>query len=152
MTLQRPVRPVSSSEPPLTVADALVDSLVGWQVEALYGVSGANIEHLHDAVHRRGLGRLRSVAARSEVGAAFMADAHARLRGSLGVCCSTSGGGMMNLAVGVAECVAVGEPFQLAQHMAVRVAQHQAKCKPDHVSLDNKLVTHSTRNLNVVTD
>ena len=103
MTLSSPVRSVSETDEPLTVADALVDSLVGWNVEAIFGVSGANIEHLHDAVYRRGIGRLKSVAARSESGAAFMADAYARVHGRLGVCCSTSGGGMMNLAVGVAE-------------------------------------------------
>ena len=32
-----------------------------------------------------------------------MADANARIHRRLGVCCSTSGGGMMNLAVGIAE-------------------------------------------------
>ena len=37
------------------------------------------------------------------MGAAFMADSTARIHSTLGVCCSTSGGGMMNLAVGVAE-------------------------------------------------
>lgn len=110
MTLSSPVRPVTAEDPPLTVADAIIDSLVGWQIDAIFGVSGANIEHLHDAVHRRGLGRLRSVAARSESGAAFMADAYARVNGRLGVCCSTSGGGMMNLAVGVAESYQEGIP------------------------------------------
>ena len=96
-------------EPP-TVADALALSLADWGVGAVYGVSGANIEHLHDAIHRHGGDRLRSVAARSESGAAFMADAHARVHGSLGVCCSTSGGGMMNLAVGIAESYQEGIP------------------------------------------
>ena len=110
MTLSSPVRSVSETDEPLTVADALVDSLVGWNVEAIFGVSGANIEHLHDAVYRRGIGRLKSVAARSESGAAFMADAYARVHGRLGVCCSTSGGGMMNLAVGVAESYQEGIP------------------------------------------
>ena len=43
MTLSSPVRPVSETDEPLTVADALVDSLVGWNVEAIFCVSGANI-------------------------------------------------------------------------------------------------------------
>ena len=57
-----------------TVADALAQALDDWGLEALFGVSGANIEDLHDAVHRLD-GGLRSIAARSENGAAFMAAA-----------------------------------------------------------------------------
>src|SRR5204863_4967096 len=81
-----------------------------WGLQYLFGVSGANIEHLHDAVHRLGGDRFQSVCAKSEVGAAFMADCRARVRRTLGVCCSTSGGGMMNLAVGVAEAFAESVP------------------------------------------
>src|SRR5262249_58644003 len=57
-----------------------------------------------------GGGAMRSVLTKSEVGAAFMADAHARVHRTLGVCCATSGGGMMNLAVGVAESFAESVP------------------------------------------
>lgn len=94
----------------MILADALVTALRDWGVKQLFGVSGANIEHVHDAVHRLGAGRLTSVFAKSEVGAAFMADGHARVHRTLGVCCATSGGGMMNLAVGVAESFAESVP------------------------------------------
>jgi acetolactate synthase-1/2/3 large subunit len=95
----------------MTLADALAVALRDWGLEYLFGVSGANIEHLHDAVYRLGGGRFRSVCAKSEVGAAFMADCRARVHRTLGVCCSTSGGGMMNLAVGVAEAFAESVPL-----------------------------------------
>lgn len=95
----------------MKLADALTTTLRDWDLEYLFGVSGANIEHLHDAVHRLGGGRFRSVCAKSEVGAAFMADCRARVHRTLGVCCSTSGGGMMNLAVGVAEAFAESVPL-----------------------------------------
>jgi acetolactate synthase-1/2/3 large subunit len=39
-----------------------------------------------------------------------MADAQARAHGALGVCCATSGGGMMNLAVGIAESFQASVP------------------------------------------
>lgn len=81
-----------------------------WDLRYVFGVSGANIEHLHDAVHRRGKGRLTSIMARREDGAAFMADCRARVHRTLGVCCSTSGGAMMNLAVGLAESYADSVP------------------------------------------
>jgi acetolactate synthase-1/2/3 large subunit len=87
----------------MKLADALAITLRDWGVRYVFGVSGANVEHLHDAIHRLGDGALESVLAKSEVGAAFMADARARAKKTLGVCCATSGGGMMNLAVGIAE-------------------------------------------------
>jgi acetolactate synthase-1/2/3 large subunit len=92
------------------LVDALVSTLRDWNVQYVFGVSGANIEHVHDAIHRLGDGKLESVLAKSEVGAAFMADARARAQRKLGVCCATSGGGMMNLAVGVAESFAESVP------------------------------------------
>ncbi|MFD0207364.1 MULTISPECIES: thiamine pyrophosphate-binding protein [Saccharothrix] len=94
----------------LTLADALVGALRDWDVRYVFGVSGANVEHVHDAVHRLGDGRLTSVMARREDGAAFMADGRARVHRTLGVCCATSGGGMMNLAVGLAESYAESVP------------------------------------------
>jgi acetolactate synthase-1/2/3 large subunit len=95
----------------MKLADALVTTLRDWDVRYVFGVSGANIEHVHDAIHRLGGGRLRSVLAKSEVGAAFMADCRARVHRTLGVCSATSGGGMMNLAVGVAEAYAESVPM-----------------------------------------
>lgn len=95
----------------MKLAEALVTALRDWDLGYLFGVSGANIEHLHDAVHRLGGAEFRSVCAKSEVGAAFMADCRARVHRTLGVCCSTSGGGMMNLAVGVAEAFAESVPL-----------------------------------------
>lgn len=95
----------------LPMADALAEVLRDLGVEHLFGVSGANIETLHDAVFRLGTGKLTNRLCKSEVGAAFMADGYSRFKGTMGVCCSTSGGGMMNLAVGVAESRASGTPL-----------------------------------------
>lgn len=94
----------------LTVADALVCALREFGVRFVFGVSGANIEHLHDALYRHGEQRLDSVLCKSEIGAAYMADGYARHSGGIGVCCATSGGGALNLAVGVAEARASGVP------------------------------------------
>src|ERR1700744_3521965 len=103
-----PQRRSGTSE--MKLVDALVETLREWGVRYVFGVSGANVEHLHDAIHRLGDGELEAVLAKSEVGAAFMADARARVHGTLGVCCATSGGGMMNLAVGIAESFADSVP------------------------------------------
>ena len=47
MTLSSPVRSVSETDEPLTVADALVDSLVGWNVEAIFGVSVTGVNTIN---------------------------------------------------------------------------------------------------------
>lgn len=90
--------------------EALVEALKLLDVRYVFGVSGANIEHLHDAIYRLGQGRLRSVLAKGEAGAAFMADGHARVHRSLAVCASTSGGGMVNLIAGLAESYQSSSP------------------------------------------
>lgn len=92
------------------MADAIVTTLRDFHVSHVFGVSGANIEHIHDAIYRLGGDRLTSVFCKAESGAAFMADGFARESCSLGVCCATSGGGMLNLVAGVAESQAQGVP------------------------------------------
>lgn len=94
----------------MKLSDALAQALISLDVRYVFGVSGANIEHLHDAIHRLGNGKLQSVMAKSEDGAAFMADCRARVHRTLGVCCSTSGGGMINLIAGIAESYAESVP------------------------------------------
>ncbi|WP_331766572.1 thiamine pyrophosphate-binding protein [Embleya sp. NBC_00896] len=94
----------------MRIADALVTVLRELEVAYVFGVSGANIEHIHDAIHRLGDDRLRTVLAKREDGAACMADGRARIHRTLGVCCATSGGGMVNLVAGLAESYAESVP------------------------------------------
>lgn len=91
--------------------DALVEALRDFGVRYFFSVSGANIEPIHDSIYLYGCRRLISVLAKHESGAAFMADAHARVHKTLGVCGSTSGGGMLNLLAGVAEANAESVPL-----------------------------------------
>lgn len=109
---------------PIRVSDALVEALRDWGVRYVFGVSGANIEKLHDGIFRlhepgnashtldaQGNPReISSVLCRREDSAAFMADSHARVHKTLGVCCSTSGGAMFNLAAGIGESFAESVP------------------------------------------
>ncbi|MFD7335182.1 thiamine pyrophosphate-binding protein [Streptomyces violascens] len=94
----------------MRIADAIVTALRELDTRYVFGVSGANVEHLHDSIERLGQGRLSAVLTKREDGAAFMADARARIHRTLGVCCSTSGGGMMNLVPGLAESHAESVP------------------------------------------
>jgi acetolactate synthase-1/2/3 large subunit len=88
---------------PIEAADLLVAYLEQIGVEFVFGVPGGAIEPLYNAMSRSARrGGLRTVTARHETGAAFMADGYSRESGKLGVCCATSGPGATNLITGVA--------------------------------------------------
>ncbi|MEN6586081.1 MAG: thiamine pyrophosphate-binding protein [Sulfuricella sp.] len=84
-------------------SDLLVAYLDQIGVEFAFGVPGGAIEPLYNALARsERRGGIRSVVARHEAGAAFMADGYARESGKIGFCCATSGPGATNLITGVA--------------------------------------------------
>ncbi|WP_170135883.1 thiamine pyrophosphate-binding protein [Nannocystis exedens] len=77
-------------------------------VTHVFGVPGGPLSALFEALKARG--RMRFVLARHEAGAAFMANAHARVRGEPAVCCVTSGPGATNALTGVASAHADSLP------------------------------------------
>ncbi|MEU6369371.1 thiamine pyrophosphate-binding protein [Streptomyces sp. NPDC046931] len=101
-----------TSDTPEAGTVRLVDYLAGELARAgvthVFGVGGANIEDLYDAVHRDGT--IRGVVAKHEFSAVTMADGYARTTGRLGVVAATSGGGAMNLVPGLAEAYASRVP------------------------------------------
>jgi acetolactate synthase-1/2/3 large subunit len=82
--------------------DYLADSLAQLGVGHVFGVGGANIEDVYDALHRTG-GGVIGILAKHEFSATTMADGYARTSNRLGVVAATSGGGAMNLVGGLAE-------------------------------------------------
>lgn len=93
----------------IRVVDYVVRELARAGVSHIFGVGGANIEDLYDAVHA-GTGGVRGIVAKHEFSAATMADGYARTLGRLGVVAATSGGGAMNLVPGLAEAYASRVP------------------------------------------
>ncbi|MGW0981662.1 thiamine pyrophosphate-binding protein [Streptomyces xiamenensis] len=83
-----------------------VDYVVGFLREQglhdVFGVDGANIEDLYDAVALAGA-PLRALVAKHEFSAATMADGYHRAAGRPAVVAATSGAGAMNLVPGLAE-------------------------------------------------
>ncbi|UGT45004.1 thiamine pyrophosphate-dependent enzyme [Nocardia yamanashiensis] len=84
-----------------TVADLIVTRLAA-RTTHVFGVGGANIEDLYDALHRT-THPITGIVAKHEFGAATMADGYFRATGRLGVVAATSGGGAMNLLAGLTE-------------------------------------------------
>ncbi|MDE0233290.1 MAG: thiamine pyrophosphate-binding protein [bacterium] len=77
----------------------LVDQLRRHGVETVFTVAGESFLPVLDALYDEPA--IRTVACRHEAGAAIMAEAHARLRGDLGVVFVTRGPGAAHASVGV---------------------------------------------------
>jgi pyruvate dehydrogenase (quinone) len=71
-----------------------------WDVERIYGYPGDGINGLLGAFHEHG-DKIEFVQTRHEELAAFMACAHAKLTGDVGVCMATSGPGAIHLLNGL---------------------------------------------------
>src|SRR6202042_825640 len=83
-----------------TVGDFLVDRLYSWGVRRIFGYPGDGINGVFGALNRA-KGKIEFVQCRHEEMAAFMASAHAKFTGELGVCIATSGPGATHLVTGL---------------------------------------------------
>ncbi|GAA2349736.1 thiamine pyrophosphate-binding protein [Streptomyces carpaticus] len=82
--------------------DYIVAFLRNQGLHDVFGVDGANIEDLYDAVQSAGA-PLRALVAKHEFSAATMADGYHRASGRPAAVAATSGAGAMNLVPGLAE-------------------------------------------------
>ncbi|MHB8657995.1 MAG: thiamine pyrophosphate-requiring protein [Solirubrobacteraceae bacterium] len=85
-----------------TVGDYLLQRLATWGVQRIYGYPGDGINGIMGAFSRSSDdSRPQFIQARHEEMAAFMACAHAKFTGELGVCMATSGPGAIHLLNGL---------------------------------------------------
>ncbi len=89
----------------------LVDQLRRHGVDVIYTVPGESFLAVLDALHDEPA--IRLVVCRHESGAAIMAEAHARLRGDLGVAFVTRGPGATHASVAVHNAAMSGAPLLL---------------------------------------
>ncbi len=82
------------------VSDFLVDRLHEWGVRRIFGYPGDGINGIMGAL-ARATEKIDYVQTRHEELAAFMACAHAKFTGELGVCLATSGPGAIHLLTGL---------------------------------------------------
>lgn len=112
----------------LTAADVLVNSLIEWGVDMVFGMPGDGINGIIEALRTRqdrmqplrgrpkgaGLtppgGALRFIQVRHEEAAAFNACGYAKWTGRLGVCLATSGPGGIHLLNGLYDAKLDGQP------------------------------------------
>ncbi|EKS71976.1 MULTISPECIES: thiamine pyrophosphate-requiring protein [Caballeronia] len=84
----------------ITVGDFVVDRLHAWGVRRIFGYPGDGINGILGALNRA-KGKIEFIQTRHEEMAAFMASAHAKFTGELGVCLATSGPGAAHLLAGL---------------------------------------------------
>jgi pyruvate dehydrogenase (quinone) len=82
------------------VSDFLLQRLSAWGVKRIYGYPGDGINSIIGALDRAGE-RFEFIQVRHEEMSAFMACAHAKFTGEVGVCLATSGPGAVHLLNGL---------------------------------------------------
>ena len=83
-----------------TAAEILVERLMEWGVDTIFGLPGDGINGIMEALRQR-KERIRFIQVRHEESAAFMACGYAKFTGRLGVCLATSGPGGIHLLNGL---------------------------------------------------
>jgi pyruvate dehydrogenase (quinone)/pyruvate oxidase len=93
----------------MTAADVLIETLMDWGVEVVFGLPGDGINGVMEALRIR-QDKIRFVQVRHEEAAAFMACGYAKFTGKLGVCLATSGPGGIHLLNGLYDAKLDGQP------------------------------------------
>jgi pyruvate dehydrogenase (quinone) len=83
-----------------TASDFLVQRLYDWGIRRIYGYPGDGINGIMGALNRAS-NKVEFIQTRHEEMAAFMACAHAKFTGEVGVCLATSGPGAIHLLNGL---------------------------------------------------
>ncbi|MBV8816417.1 MAG: thiamine pyrophosphate-requiring protein [Verrucomicrobia bacterium] len=83
-----------------TVGDFLIKRIREWGISRIYGFPGDGINGIIGAINRAN-GEIEYIQVRHEEMAAFMACAHAKFTGQVGICLATSGPGAIHLLNGL---------------------------------------------------
>jgi pyruvate dehydrogenase (quinone) len=83
----------------MNVSDFILQRLTEWKINRIFGYPGDGINGILGALNRNK--DIRFIQARHEEMAAFMACAHAKFTGEVGVCLATSGPGAIHLLNGL---------------------------------------------------
>jgi len=94
---------------PKTAGDVLVETLIDWNVEVVFGMPGDGINGIMEALRKK-QDKIKFVQIRHEEAAAFMACGYAKFTGKLGVCLATSGPGGIHLLNGLYDAKLDAQP------------------------------------------
>ena len=92
-----------------TTGDIVVETLMDWGVDTVFGLPGDGIDGFIESF-RKVKDKIRFIQVRHEEAAAFMACGYAKFTGKLGVCVATSGPGGIHLLNGLYDAKMDGQP------------------------------------------
>src|SRR5246127_111001 len=92
-----------------TGGDVLIETIMDWGVEVVFGLPGDGINGIMEALRKR-QDKIRFIQVRHEESAAFMACAYAKYTRKLGCCLATSGPGGIHLLNGLYDAKLDGQP------------------------------------------
>jgi pyruvate dehydrogenase (quinone) len=92
-----------------TAADILIETIMDWGVDTVFGLPGDGINGIMEALRKR-QDQVRFIQVRHEESAAFMACGYAKYTGKLGVCLATSGPGGLHFINGLYDAKLDGQP------------------------------------------
>src|SRR5205823_12036548 len=92
-----------------TASDTLIETLIDWGVDTVFGLPGDGINGIMEAL-RTHQDKVRFIQVRHEEAAALMACGYAKFTGKLGVCLGTSGPGGIHLLNGLYDAKLDGQP------------------------------------------
>ncbi|HWQ31832.1 MAG TPA: thiamine pyrophosphate-dependent enzyme [Blastocatellia bacterium] len=92
-----------------TTADLLIERLIDWGVDTVFGLPGDGVNGIFEALRTR-QDRIRFIQVRHEEAAAFAACGYAKYTRRLGVCLATSGPGGIHLLNGLYDAKCDGVP------------------------------------------
>jgi pyruvate dehydrogenase (quinone) len=102
----------------MTGGDILVETLIEWGVDTIFGIPGDGINGVFESLRQR-QDKIHFIQVRHEEAAAFAACAYAKFTGRLGVCLATSGPGGIHLLNGIYDAKLDNQPV-----LAITGAQH----------------------------
>ena len=109
-------------------SDLLVDRLVDWGIDTVFGLPGDGADGVERAFRRRA-DRIRLVVVSHEEAAALMAAGYAKATGNVGVCLATSGPGAIRLLDGLYDAKLERQPVlavtELQENRLLGVAHPQ---------------------------
>ena len=92
-----------------TAADILIETIMDWGVDTVFGLPGDGINGIMEALRKR-QDQIKFIQVRHEESAAFMACGYAKYTGKLGVCLATSGPGGLHFLNGLYDAKLDGQP------------------------------------------
>src|SRR5215813_3145772 len=132
-----------------TASDILVETLLDWQVDTVFGIPGDGVNGIIEAL-RTHQDRIRFIQVRHEEAAALAACGYAKWTGRLGVCIATSGPGGIHLLNGLYDAKLDQQPVLAVTGMPYSdvVATHtQQDVDLDKLFMD--VSVYNTRVMNV---